>query len=258
MQSEKRRGGRRQGFPVRLIAPAALIFLVSAQLALTAPAWALSEIGPDGTGAPAAGDEETKPGDGTLTLPGPAEDRTPDEDGPAGDDAMRPDIEPDGPLPEVIYNLDRLPEPVRRMHRLILEATRSGDIEKLRPLIGSGDGATQLSFGGVDGDPVDFLRELSGDTEGHEILAILEEVLSAGYVHLDAGTASELYVWPYFFAHPARPSHQSATRRTVQDRHCRRLRGHEGVRKLHLLSRRHRSGRALGLLRGRRLAGSRR
>ena len=88
------------------------------------------------------------------------------------------------------------------MHRLILEATRSGDIEKLRPLIGTGDGATQLSFGGIEGDPVDFLRELSGDAEGHEILAILEEVLSAGFVHLDAGTASDLYVWPYFFAIP--------------------------------------------------------
>jgi hypothetical protein len=88
------------------------------------------------------------------------------------------------------------------MHRLMLEATKSGDIEKLRPLIGLGDDATQLSFGGVDGDPVSFLKGLSGDPEGQEILAILEEVLSAGYVHLDAGTAEELYVWPYFFAIP--------------------------------------------------------
>ena len=42
----------------------------------------------------------------------------------------------------------------------------------------------------------------TGDEGGQEILAILEEVLEAGYVHLDAGTPSELYVWPYFFAVP--------------------------------------------------------
>ena len=39
-------------------------------------------------------------------------------------------------------------------------------------------------------------------TMDQEILAILEEVLSAGYVHVDAGTPQELYVWPYFFALP--------------------------------------------------------
>ena len=199
MESEKRRGDGRRGFPGRLILPATLLFLVPFQLAWPAPALALSEIGSDTPGSPPGGDEQAEPHDEPLTLPGPTETAPADAD---GNEATRPNIEPDGPLPEVIHNLDRLPEPVRRMHRLILEATRTGDIEKLRPLIGSGAGATQLSFGGVDGDPVDYLRELSGDPEGHEILAILEEVLSAGYIHLDAGTASELYVWPYFFGIP--------------------------------------------------------
>ena len=49
---------------------------------------------------------------------------------------------------------------------------------------------------------VNFLKGLSGDAEGQEILAILEEVLDAGFVHLDAGTPEEIYVWPYFFALP--------------------------------------------------------
>ena len=83
-----------------------------------------------------------------------------------------------------------------------MEACKSGDIEKLRPLLDTGEDATQLSLGGIDGDPIAFLRELSGDKEGQEILAILEEVLSAGYVHMDAGTPNEMYVWPYFFAVP--------------------------------------------------------
>ena len=88
------------------------------------------------------------------------------------------------------------------MHDLIVEAAKSGDIEKLRPLLGMGDDMTQLSFGGIDGDPIAFLKGLSGDPEGQEILAIMEEVLNAGYVHLDAGTPNEIYVWPYFFGIP--------------------------------------------------------
>ncbi len=105
-------------------------------------------------------------------------------------------------LPEISYDLDALPFPTRRMHQLILEATKSGDIEKLRAYIGTGESRTMLSLGGFDGDPIDFLRQEAGDTNGHEILAILEEVLEAGYVHLDKGTDRELYVWPYFFAYP--------------------------------------------------------
>ena len=104
--------------------------------------------------------------------------------------------------PAIQRDLSVLPFPTRRMHELILEATKSGDVEKLRPLIGVGDGSTQLSLGGYDGDPIEFLKSQSGDKQGHEILAILEEVLQAGFVHLDSGTENEIYVWPYFFAYP--------------------------------------------------------
>ena len=110
--------------------------------------------------------------------------------------------EAEQPVPEVVYDLGRLPEPVRRMHALLIEACRSGDIERLRPLVGTGDSTTQLSLGKLDGDAITFLKEVSGDGEGAEMLAILEEVLSAGFVHMDAGTPEELYVWPYFFAVP--------------------------------------------------------
>ncbi len=104
------------------------------------------------------------------------------------------------PAPEILYDLSLLPAPVKRMHELIVEACKSGDIEKLRPLVGTGDSMTTLSFGGVDGDPIEYLRGTSGDAEGTEILAILLEVLEAGYVHLDQGKDTELYVWPYFYA----------------------------------------------------------
>ena len=88
------------------------------------------------------------------------------------------------------------------MHDLLVEASKTGDVEKLRPLLDTGEDGTQLSLGGTDGDPIALLRGESGDKEGIEILAILEEVLSAGYVHMDAGTPNEMYVWPYFFAVP--------------------------------------------------------
>ena len=69
-----------------------------------------------------------------------------------------------------------------------MKVARSGKIEDLRQLIGSGEDITMLSLGGIDGDPIEFVKSLSGDNQGHEILAILLEVLEAGYVHLDAGT----------------------------------------------------------------------
>lgn len=69
-------------------------------------------------------------------------------------------------------------------------------------MLRTGDDGTQLSLGGVDGDPISFIKSLAGDEGGQEILAILLEVLNAGYVHLSPGTPEELYVWPYFFAVP--------------------------------------------------------
>ncbi|WP_378943521.1 hypothetical protein [Mesorhizobium sp. ANAO-SY3R2] len=113
-----------------------------------------------------------------------------------------PHLDNDGPLPEIVHDLSRLPEPVSRMRNLLVEAAKTGDIEKLRPLIGTGSNMPQLSFGDIEGDPIAFIKGLSGDGEGQEILAIMEEVLNAGYVHLGEGTEEDLYVWPYFFGIP--------------------------------------------------------
>jgi hypothetical protein len=213
----------------------ALASLALVALVATGPAHALSEIPPDENAPPAATEGEAPaetnpaPSDeriektplpppvGTQASP-PANasppDAAPTDGAPAeaeGEEGAEPDlaepanppqIDPDAPVPEVIYDLSKLPRPAARMRELILEATKSGDVEKLRPLLGMGDGATTLSLGGVEGDLIDFLRQSSGDGQGQEILAILEEVLEAGFVHLDAGKPEELYVWPYFFAVP--------------------------------------------------------
>lgn len=151
-----------------------------------------------GEAAPEA--EAPRPPAMTVPLPDPVViPRDPDRDAPQESEDEEAG---DEPVPEVQYDLSLLPEPVRRMRDLIAEACLSGDIERLRPLLSTGENATQLSFGTISGDPIAFLRELSGDEEGHEILAILYEVLSAGYVKLGQSAGDEMYVWPYFFAVP--------------------------------------------------------
>ncbi|UCI32758.1 hypothetical protein [Mesorhizobium sp. B4-1-4] len=179
----------------------------------SSPAHALSEIQHEELPSPvipSADDNVSPPGSaipmpdpvGTPSTRQPAEPDAAEPDSPADSGSNRPRVDPEAPPPEVVYDLGKLPEPVRRMHDLIIEACKSGDIEMLRPMIGKGDSMTQLSLTDIDGDAVAFLKGLSGDPDGQEILAILEEVLSAGYVHVDAGTPQELYVWPYFFALP--------------------------------------------------------
>jgi hypothetical protein len=201
---------------------AAVYFVAMLAVATTVPAGsalALSEIqrGPGAETAPASPtdeqiDKQPLPPVDQVPLPDAASPSAPDqpaapnniepgEDGTPAQEA-EPDGDPDEPVPEVQYDLTKLPEPVRRTHDLLLEACKSGDVEKLRPLIDTGENGTQLSFGGVNGDPIAFLKELSADKEGREILAILEEVLTAGYVHMDPGSPNEMYVWPYFFAVP--------------------------------------------------------
>jgi hypothetical protein len=146
------------------------------------PGSPLDDVTPD-TNTPSANPDTTTPND-------------------AGADPARPNIDPNAPLPTVEYDLTKLPEAVREMHTKLMDAAKSGKIDNLRALIGTGENQTQFSLGNQDEDPLAFLLSLSGDPGGQEILAILLEILDAGYVHLDAGTPQDLYVWPYFFAIP--------------------------------------------------------
>jgi hypothetical protein len=115
--------------------------------------------------------------------------------------APLPDEEPDSPLPPVLRDIALLPEPVRAMRERLMEAARAADIEGLRPLMEEQPEPVSVSFGNP-GDPIEYLKQLSADAEGREILAILLEVLESGFVHVGVGTADELYVWPYFAQYP--------------------------------------------------------
>ncbi len=157
------------------------------------PASPLDDVTPDSNNPDAATPDAVTPNSATPDA------ATPND---TGADPARPNIDPNGPLPTVEYDLMKLPDAVRETHAKLMEAAKSGKVENLRTLIGTGENQTQFSLGNQDEDPLAFLLSLSGDPGGQEILAILLEILDAGYVHLDAGTPQDLYVWPYFFAIP--------------------------------------------------------
>ena len=179
-------------------------------LLLSAPALALSKLEPIGPPAPPVIINPQAP-PGTLVPEGGEvvrEPLTPVEVIPlplpipeVPNGAPNPDItgpvaaEPTAPA---FSDIGALPEPVQRVRELLLEAARTGDIEKLRPLLGVGTDATQLSVTEIEGDPIDYLKGQAGDADGQEILAIMLDLLEAKYVHTDLGTTEELYVWPYF------------------------------------------------------------
>ncbi len=103
--------------------------------------------------------------------------------------------------PQVFYGDADLPAPVRELRQKLLTAIKTGELESLRPIFAANGGNPDLP-GGESDDPIATLKLLAGDPKGREILAIMEDVLEAGYVHVDVGTPQEAYVWPYFARYP--------------------------------------------------------
>ena len=101
------------------------------------------------------------------------------------------------PAPEILRDPSRLPTAAARMRERILEAARSGDLEKLLIVMQSNEMLPVFSFGNAK-DPIAFWKALYPDSRGLEILAILIQVLETGFVHVHVGTPQDMYVWPYF------------------------------------------------------------
>ena len=101
------------------------------------------------------------------------------------------------PLPEVHADPALLPEPVAAMRDAILDAARSGDIERMRPVIELNELTPLFAHGRVE-DPIRHWRDGSADGTGRDVLDVLIRILEAGYVRIDADTPGELYVWPAF------------------------------------------------------------
>jgi hypothetical protein len=115
-----------------------------------------------------------------------------------GEDATADSKDPPEIPTVIITDLSTLPEPVKKMRVALVEAAASGDIERLRPLLGTGDDQTQVSVGDAPEDPIAALKSLSGDQDGREVLAILLDIISTSTALVDKGTPQETYVWPYF------------------------------------------------------------
>ena len=194
--------------PANRALPVGLVVLLLASATMPpAPAFALSEF--QGAPAPIAGEQNAAPGDEAeesapeeqapleIPMPDPLVDRTAVES--KDDEIAAPDVvEP----VEVLTDVSKIPVPVARMRELIVEAAASGDIERLRPLLGKGPTQTQVTATAGEDDPIAALKSLSGDQDGIEILAILLDVMSTGFVLADKGTPEEAYVWPYFAEKP--------------------------------------------------------
>jgi hypothetical protein len=102
---------------------------------------------------------------------------------------------------EVIRDLSLLPEKARKMRERILDAAKSGDINKVVTVMQSNEVMPVFSFGG-DKNALEFWKNSYPDSDGVEVLSILVEILEAPFVLLDKGTPQEMYVWPYFYGVP--------------------------------------------------------
>lgn len=156
-----------------------MIILVSASLSLST--------------AQAARTVETE----AFSLTPELSEQTIDEDGPSGTLGTPPQPTEAQVSLRISQDISLLPEAVRDRRAALIAAAKSGDPNQLRAIISTQPQPPIVSYG-VTEDVVDHLITLSGDAEGREILAILLEVLEAGYAHEGAGSDQEIFIWPYF------------------------------------------------------------
>jgi hypothetical protein len=105
------------------------------------------------------------------------------------------------PRAEPTGDLSKLTDKARQTRQRILDAAKSGDLKKVASVMQQNEMMPVFSFGG-DKDPVQFWQSSYPDSDGIEALAILIEILEMPFVHVDKGTAQEMFVWPYFYALP--------------------------------------------------------
>jgi hypothetical protein len=110
---------------------------------------------------------------------------------------------PSAGAPEIITDLSRLPAPVALMRERILEAAQSCRLDRLVAVMRANDLMPIFSLND-DKDPIAYWKANYPDSEGVEILATVIDILEAGFVHVDAGTPQEIFLWPYFARMPVK------------------------------------------------------
>ncbi len=110
------------------------------------------------------------------------------------------DLESD-PLPQIYYEDGALPNAVLKTRNALLHAARSGDLERLRPILDASKVKPIVNFGGED-DPIAYWKASSVDGTGRDILAEIIKIFSSGFVYINPGTSDAMYIWPYHFVYP--------------------------------------------------------
>ncbi|MCT8267007.1 MULTISPECIES: hypothetical protein [Afifella] len=180
-------------------------------LGLGAAAFAQDGAAPENAPPPASDDQAT-PAPATPAEGQSEEEGEPDPENGQTSQAPREvaprdpqaAAEPGKAVPEyldVLKGEQAMPEPVRKTWEALHEAALSGDIERLRPLIEAQDPAPAFGFDNV-GDPIEYLKSLSGDPEGREMLAIMLEILESDFLYVDRDSPNAMYLWPYFARYP--------------------------------------------------------
>ncbi|MFM9975821.1 MAG: hypothetical protein ACKVON_14760 [Beijerinckiaceae bacterium] len=92
------------------------------------------------------------------------------------------------------------------MRSLLLDALRSGDSQQLRKPIETNEVPPSFTRNSARGNKgpamadalMKLFRERSGDGEGRETMGQLINILAVGHARINAGSAREMYIWPYF------------------------------------------------------------
>lgn len=142
----------------------------------------------------------------TVTPPSPAAP-LPSDGGPpiphgappAGTPATLP--RPTLPPAEVHKGVEGLPPGVAKMRQRLLDAAYSGDLQRLKIVVQSNETPPIFSVNEVR-DPIEYLKNQSGDGQGLELLAILTDLLESSWARVNAGKPQEMYVWPAYAALP--------------------------------------------------------
>ncbi|MBI4724708.1 MAG: hypothetical protein HY765_06945 [Rhodomicrobium sp.] len=93
-------------------------------------------------------------------------------------------------------DIAKLPPEVQRMRQAILQAAMSGDIEQLRVPVEMNEIHPVFAKSHIS-DPIAYLKSVSADGNGREMLAVLYNLLTTGYAITNPGTKEEMIVWPY-------------------------------------------------------------
>lgn len=131
------------------------------------------------------------PSSPAQTAPPPAQPRPAQQAQTPPRPARRPPASVD-----LLPDNEDLRERVGSMREKLILAAKSGNIERLGIVFQTNETMPVFARGG-ERDPIAFWKQASGDGNGHEILAILLNILDLPPALINKGTPQEMYVWPY-------------------------------------------------------------